>query len=229
MNTLTIIVIAVLLLCALFGMKAGLIKTVFSMFSVVAALILTVWISPIVSNIMQDNDKVVNYFNEKVEAILDIDGKTVKASEQVSFIEDLPLPVSLKNSLLENNNLDIYEALNVNSFAEYVTRAVSNVIINAAAFIGTFFVLIIILQLLCIILNIMSRLPVLNSINKAGGLIAGILHGLIILWIICIFITACGSTGWGRSALAAINESELLTYFYDNNLILKYVTKLKIK
>lgn len=229
MNIITIIVLIILILCTLAGMKAGLVKTVFSMFSFIAALILTVCLSPLVSNVLQKNEKVTDYFNNKVEAALDLENVTVKAVDQISFIEDLPLPDSIKNSLLEHNTLDIYEKLNVNSFTEYITHVITNMIINSTAFIGTFLVLIIILQILCFVLNIVSKLPVLNSVNKAGGLIAGLLHGLIIIWILCIFITASGSTSFGRSALASINESDILSYIYDNNLIAKYITVLKIK
>lgn len=229
MNLLTIIILAILVFCALFGMKAGLIKTVFSMFSMILALILTVVFSPMVSNGLQNNEKISNYFYEKTDEALKLEEKTIKTSEQEAFIENLPIPASFKGKMQENNKLDIYEILNVNSFTEYITRSVANVMINAVAFIGTFLVILIILKILCGLLDVVSKLPVLNSLNKAGGLIAGILHGLIIVWVFCIVITALGGTEFGKNAFISINESQILSFIYDNNMITRYLANIKVK
>lgn len=228
MNTIVVIIIAVLLLSALLGMKAGFIKTVFSMFSMITALLLTIWISPYISKYMQSNDKVIDYFNDKVVTILHFEDIAVKTTEQDNFISELPLPESFKKSLLDNNTLDVYKALNVSSFTEYITRAATNVIINAIAFIGTFITLIIILKILCIVLDIMSKLPILHSINTAGGLIVGVLRGAMLLWLFFILVTAFGSMDLGKSALATINDSTVLSFLYDNNFIMKYITGLKL-
>lgn len=226
MNTLTIIVLAIILICGFIGRKAGLVKTVFSMFSMIIALTATVWVSPFIGKTLQNNDKVMVYFSDKVNDVLNLNEMGSKITDQINFIDELPLPRSFKNSLLENNNKEIYATLNVTEFSDYISNSIACVIINAIAFVGTFLVLIIILQVLCFALNIVSKLPILNSMNKAGGLIAGLIHGLIIVWVSCILLTAFGSTSWGQSAFSSINESEILSYIYNHNLITKYATDL---
>ena len=70
MNVLFIVVIVFLAVSSLYGMKRGLIKTVFSIFSMITALFLTALISPMVSKQLQSNEKVVTYFADRVSAVL---------------------------------------------------------------------------------------------------------------------------------------------------------------
>lgn len=227
MDILTIIVLAVILLSAFIGMKVGLIKTLFSMFSMIIALILAIWISPFVSNILKTNEKVVTYFSDKVNYVLHLDEIGGKVTDQMRFIDDLPIPESFKSLLIENNNNELYIALGVDKFIDYISYSIAHVIINAISFFGTFVICIILLYSLCFILNIVSKLPILNELNKIGGLIAGVLHGLIIIWVLCILLTAFGGTTWGQEAFLSISESTILSFVYNNNLIIKYITDLK--
>jgi len=226
-DILTVVLLVILVVCAIGGFKAGLIKTVFSMFSFIIAIILSIWLSPMISDILQKNEKIVGDVNEKVEKALGLENKIIMENDQEPFIENLPLPASIKESL--HFDEDMYDVLNVNSFGEYVTRKMTNMIINAAAFVGVFLLIIIILQVLCFALNLFGKLPVLSGINKIGGLVVGLLHGAIIIWVILIFITASGSASWGQAALESINKNAILSFLYDNNMLTKYITVLRAR
>lgn len=229
MNTLVLVVIGILIIYTLLGYRAGLIKTVFSICSMIVALILTLMISPHISKAMQSNEKIVTYFSEKVENVLNLDESfNQSVSDSVSGIDKLPLPKTLKDSLIKNKNAQTYDALGVTNFSEYISHSLARIVINALSFIGTFVLLLIGLRILCKVLDVISKLPVLNQINKFTGFVAGFAKGLIVLWLLCIALIMFSGTQVGKACFEMINESTFLGIIYNNNVILYFITKVII-
>ncbi len=226
MNWLLLIVLAILVVNALIGMKVGFIKTIFSLLSMIVALVLTLWISPYVNNYMRGNDQVYEHISKGVEKVLPIIEEGANEKAQESIIDNLSLPNSIKSSLLENNKAEVYKELSVNSFKEYLKSYLTGIIINALAFSITFIVLLIILWVLCFALNIISKLPLLNQINKLAGLLAGLIHGLVVVWLLFILLTVFGSSEWGQKAMEMIGDDKILSMIYNNNVILHFVTSI---
>lgn len=224
MNWLLIIVLAILAVNALIGMKAGFIKTAFSLFSMIVALGLTLWISPYVNDSMRGNEKLYHYVGTKVERILPVIEKNSDKKVQEAAIDKMLLPKSIKNSLLVNNNKEVYKKLAVKSFKGYMKSYLTGIVINALAFSITFIVLLIVLWVLCFALNIISKLPLLNQINKMAGLLAGLVHGLVVVWLLFILLTVFGSSTWGQKAMEMIGNDTILSMIYNNNFILKFIT-----
>jgi uncharacterized membrane protein required for colicin V production len=224
MNWLLVVVIAILAVNALIGIRAGFIKTVFSLCSLVVAIILTVWISPVVNNVMKGNDKIYHAISSNVEKALPFSEEEAVAGEPSSLIEKLHLPQSIKDSLVENNNEEVYKELSISSFRDYVSSYLTGVIINAIAFIITFTVILILLWAICIALDIVSKLPLLNQINKLAGFLAGLVHGLVIVWLLFILLTVFGSSSYGQKAMELIGKSQILSIIYDNNFLLQFIT-----
>jgi len=224
MNWLLVIVLAILVVNALIGMKVGLIKTVFSLCSLIVALVLTVWISPVVNGSMRGNEKFYDNISTKVEKMLPFAEEEAKAKEQVSIIEGLKLPQSIKDSLIKNNNAEVYKELSISSFKDYVANYLTGIIINALAFIVTFVIILIILWIASIALDIISKLPLINQVNKTAGLLAGLVHGLVVVWLFFILITVFGSSELGQKAMEMIGDSQILGIIYNNNLLLGFIT-----
>ena len=219
MNIALIIVLLILIVNALYGRKAGLIKTVFSLFSMIAAILLTSFISPQVSKVLQENEAVMEYMSGKVEAVLPLEELGNKITDQISFVDSLPIPEAMKTSIIENNNSDAYAEMAVDNFTTYITHAIANIVLNAIAFIVTFIVII-------IILNIISKLPILNQINKTAGMLVGGVQGLIIIWVLGILVTVFSGSAFGQEVFGMINESAFLSFLYNNNLILRVITNI---
>lgn len=226
MNWLVILVAVILAGYALLGRKRGFIRTVFTLFSTIMALIVTVWISPVISKEVQKNDKVMGFVTSKVEKFVNFSGTGNKLSEQVNFIDKLPLPGAMKTTLIENNNSEVYVAMAVDNFEAYVSNTIARMIINAAVFILIMLIITIALAVLCEVLNIISKLPIINGLNKTAGLLAGLLHGIIIIWISCIVLTIFSSTKIAQHIFTLINDSAFLSIIYDNNLFLQFITNL---
>jgi uncharacterized membrane protein required for colicin V production len=224
MNWLLVIIVAILAVNTLIGLKVGFIKTVFSLVSMILALTLTIWISPMVNNFLKDNEKFYHYISEKVEKVMPLLQEQADGEKQEAEIEGLKLPKSIKNSLIKHNNAESYKSLAVHNFKGYVNGYLSGIVINALAFIITFIVILILLWIISIALDIISKLPLLNEINKTAGLLAGLLHGLVVVWLFFILLTVFGSYELGQKAMQMIEDSQVLSLIYNNNLLLGFIT-----
>lgn len=230
MNWLVIAVAAVLIAFALKGRKVGFIKTIFSIFSIIIAIVVSSALSPYVSKALRTNEKFYNYINERVEDVINLkveDKDTATVSEQADAINKLSLPESIKKNLLENkNNSEVYKALRVDTFKEYVNGYITTIVINAIAFIITYLIVTILLFVLCIALNIISKLPIINGLNKTAGLLVGLFEGLLVIWMLCIVLTAFSSTESAQKLFELIKESQFLSCLYDNNLLMRLITNM---
>lgn len=226
MNWLLIVVLVILVFYAFKGKRDGFIKTVFTLFSLIFALFLTATFSPYISKALQNNEKVYTYVSGAVSKIVQVEKEDGTVTEQVEDIKGLSLPKALKNALIENNNGEVYKALAINSFKEYVNNYLTCVVINALSFILTLIIINIGLFLLSNTLDIISKLPLINGLNKSAGFIIGLVHGLVVIWVLCILLTCFGGTEWGGNAYKLISESSFLTIIYDNNLLLSVITNM---
>lgn len=209
------------------GYTRGFIRTVFTIFSLIAAILLSAWISPFVGKWMQNNDKVMDYFTDKVGQTISFDssGDDFK-NENTDWIQDIPLPKAMKDSL-EENLAQLYSTTidhKIEDINQYAYKYLACIIINALAFIITFLVFCILLWILCRVLDIVSKLPILNQVNKLLGLLFGIVHGFLIVWLLCILLTTIMSTDLGYQIMKEVNESSFLSFIYNNNLLIRIVT-----
>lgn len=228
MNWILIAVIGIVAVLGWLGMKKGLIKMVFSLVSTIAALLIAMLFSPVVSGMMKNNEAVVGFFDEKIGALVDFSPEEAKEeteSKQESLIESLPLPETFKDSLLKNNTAESYVSMQVQNFEAYVCRQITNVIINAIAFVITLVLAIIALALLCKTLDLLAKLPVLRQINAVAGLAAGIAEGLLLVWVLFAILTMFAGSEFGKDALAMIGENPLLDFLYKNNPVSKYIAR----
>ncbi|MDF2473462.1 MAG: hypothetical protein K0R21_1244 [Anaerocolumna sp.] len=226
MNWLLGLVVIVIVGYTMNGRRRGFIKTVFTLFSTIIALAVTAWVSPVISKQVQNNEKIMTVVNDKVSGILDFNDIGSKTADEVSFIDKLPLPKVMKNTLIENNTKDVYVAMAVDNFEDYVSNTISRIIINASVFIILYAIATVGLFVLSRTLDIISKLPIINGLNKTAGLLAGFIHGIVIIWIGCIVLTALSSTKLGESMFLLINESPVLSSIYNNNLLLTFITNL---
>lgn len=230
MNWLVIAVVAVLVAFAFKGRKTGFIKTIFSIFSIIIAIVVASAISPYVSKALRTNENFYNYIYDRVEDVVKLkveDKDKTTVSEQVEAIDKLSLPESIKKNLLENkSNSEVYKALNVDTFKGYVNGYITTLVINAISFLITYLVVTIILIVVCAALNIISKLPIINGLNKTAGLLVGVFEGLLVIWMLCIVLTAFSSTQTAQKLYELIQESQFLSCLYNNNLLLRCVTNM---
>lgn len=228
MNWLTILVLVILIGFAFKGRRDGFIKTVFSIVSVILALILTCVLTPYIGNMLQENKPLFESIYKMVSETIDLENNSNLKSviDEKEAIDKLPLPRSLKNALIENNNTEIYEGMLVNNFEGYVYHYLTALILNAISFVIVFLIVIIILFILERTLDLFSKLPVINGLNKAAGFLVGILQGFLLIWFLCIVLTIFSGTSFAKEIYQCIDKSILLNHIYNNNLLLKVITNM---
>ena len=230
-NPLTIIVLAILILSTLIGMKKGLIRTILSLFSIVISLVLAWIIYPHVSGVLGEfrdlhqaiYEPVSEFFSEQIPELIDGVLESTGTEEQTSLINRLPLPQPIKDTLTLNNTAAAYEALGAKNFVEYLSVTVTKLIIQAISLLLTLILSIIGLHLLMMVTDLVAKLPVINSLNRLGGALAGLATGYLIMQILFLAITTFSGTDWGLKLMQQINESPILTFLYNSSAMIKMV------
>lgn len=224
MNTLDIIVIAIMLVCVVVGYFKGFVKTAFGLFSAIIAVLLTLFLSPIVSGYIVEHTEFNDQISEKVIQILELDAMdsdVMLKEDEFEAIDKLKLPSALKDMLSKNNNREFYELLVVDTFGGYIGGMMAVVAVNALSFIGVFIVISIILNILTTLLDLVSHLPILNEVNKMAGAGVGLMLGVVIVWVFNIllgFVLSIQAT----TVLSELIESSVIQKFlYNNNPLMR--------
>ena len=233
MNVMLIIVGIVFLLSAIIGYKRGLVKIIASLLATLVCIVLVFLISPSVSKWIQEATPLKEMVKNKCIELLLPDETTeeealqteIPREQQISMIEGAAIPEVIQKMLLENNNNEVYTALGVQTFGEYIGAYVAKVIADILAFIITFVVVFIIVRVALGMLNILDKIPLVGGANHLVGGLFGAGIGILIIWILFIVITLLYNTSFGMACMKGISESEILTKLYDSNILMKYITK----
>ena len=224
MNWLLVLVLVLIGFYAWRGKKRGFIRTVFTMFSTIIAIVITLWISPHVTSWIQRDNRLINYINERInENVIDENvGETT--TDEVKYIEKLPLPSLIKDTLIENKTPDVYDVLSVESFKGYVSNLLAVFLVNIGMFLLLYMIVKILLNIIARTLDLIGNLPIISGLNSTAGLLVGLVHGIMMVWIGFIVITLFVNDEYGLYLFSLINESKTLSTIYNNNLILMVLT-----
>ena len=106
------------------------------------------------------------------------------------------------------------------AYNSYITARIADIIFKAAVYVACYIIVSIIVFIIGILLNVVSRLPVLKQINRISGGIIGLAMGVIFVWLGFVIITFLGNTSFASEAFRQIDENAFLTFMYDRNIIL---------
>ena len=96
--------------------------------------------------------------------------------------------------------------------------------VHVLAFIILLIVAGIAIGIISVVLDLIAKLPVLNQVNHVAGFAVGIALGIVLLWIVSLglyFIMSVQATG---ELQAMIEDSLIVPIFYNNNLLLNFLT-----
>lgn len=226
MNHLLIIVGIIFFICMLVGLYKGLLKIVASLAITIATIVLVLFLSPYVSKAIityTPLEKSVQRYCTKTMGMEDKKEQEPTREEQIRTIEGADLPMVFQNLLLDNNNDEIYKSIGVVSFQDYLYKYLATKIADILAFVLTFLIVTIVARVVVYILGIISDLPVVGGMNRLAGGVLGLGTGLVIVWVLLAVVTLLYQTTLGASCMQDIARSEILTFLYDNNLLMKWI------
>lgn len=225
MNTVCIIIGIIFLVCVLVGWVQGLFRVLVSVAGIIVSILIATYVAPHISGYLEEHTKLDEQIAEKIAEELQFSEMEEETSKgiQVAVISDLPLPEGMKANILDNNNSEMYEALNVSGVYEYIAKTIAVVILNAGVFLT--------LTLACRIfffflgkgIGGFTDLPIVKGIDKFGGGFLGAIRGLILIWIFFLFLSVASTASWSQEIVAQISELGILKLLYDNNLLLDIV------
>lgn len=232
MNLLTAIVLIIFVLYMLRGYRKGFVKSLVSMVSLIASLILVAFVSPYVTEFLKTQTPVYEAVQERCKEAFYIESSEKKRTETVitqdtdmqsQLIENLPVPTVFKNMLKENNTPEKYKELAVSSFNEYVPEFMTNLFMNTISFVATWILVMIAIRILVVVLDMVTSLPLIHGVNQILGLAFGFIQATIIVWIGMLVITIFSNSQVGRQLMEMISESRILKALYQSNLILDFL------
>ena len=224
LNYIDIIVVAIIAAFAILGMIRGLVKTCFSFIPGVVSVIVAGKIYPVFSKFLRTTP----IYNSVENALL----KTVESGispEEIpsnEFINSLSIPDFLKESLLENNNPVVYDILNVTGVGEYVSGYIANIFMNIIAMAVVFIGVMILFKLIFLMLDIITKLPIIHSFNSAGGFIFGLCQGILAVWILFVIAVLFLGTDASGSFYTALQDSTIAKTVFNNNILLIMILKI---
>ena len=147
--------------------------------------------------------------------------KALDKEEQAQVVESMELPDLLKNTLVENNTVETYRYLAVSTFSEYISDSLAVMAVNGISFLLSYIISAVVIKLLGYILNVLTKLPVINGINKlAGGAVGGI-KCVIFIWIALLVLTLLCDTSVGKQGMELVQKDTFMNFLYSQNVFVK--------
>ncbi|MCR4892904.1 MAG: CvpA family protein [Lachnospiraceae bacterium] len=221
-GNITVVIIAlILLLFTLYGARKGIIQVVFSLGSTLIAMWLVSYLTPYVTDFLKERTGVYDTVYEQISgAFAEENAKRDNTilENQIVTIESYSIPDPLKTLLKDNNTEEVYQNLLVSIFEDYVSTFLTDLLLNIIAYIFTFLIVMVILRLIIRSMNLLDNLPLLHGMNHFAGALAGFAEGLIVIWLIFLFMTAIIGTETGQRFYAIVQGNPVLRFLYNNNI-----------
>lgn len=220
MNTLTIVVIAIIAVFGFIGHARGFLKMILSVLSLILTLYVATLISPHISTWLQGTHLYDSVYQGTYTYVNETLGQSV-TGDITTAMEKLQLPENIQNYILAGENTIVNETGITRVIAEKLTAMIFDVLVFLVTFAGAM----IIIKLLFAALNLMSHLPIIHGVNKIAGLFIGILEGLVVVWVFFIVISLTNGSDFAYNMYTQINESAFLTFLYNKNIIMSLLFK----
>lgn len=220
-----ICVVFMLVACAANGYKQGAIKIAVTLVASILGIVLAVLFAQPFSDFIKENTDLYSNVEESMHTFVQgymKDELDEKADELTGdMLKDLPLPKEISDVLLKNNNKETVAEMGAVSIADYISKELANMIVNTISFIILYVLISIAIRIILSVADVIAKLPLVKEVNKLAGVAVGLAEGLIVVWIFFIVVTALTSTEFGQIVMEQVKNNQILSFIYDNNLLLK--------
>lgn len=215
--------IGLILICIVTGIRGyrrGFTKTVVSMISFLIIMLLVSILNPLLSGIVERytdlGEKTEQYCLEAMTGHLESETELGR-NEQISWIEELPIPEQIKTELVENNNNVIYEVLDAANFFGYIASYLSKLILRAIVYLISIIAAWLIVKIVSLCISGVAHMPVIGFFNRIAGFGLGVVKGMLVVWILFLGVTIFSGTGAGSTLLVQIRQDAVANVLYEKN------------
>lgn len=231
MNWLLISVLIILIVMTGIGYWRGFIRILVSLVSMLVLMVLVAWLNPYIADFIKGHTEIyedlTEYCSQKVQ---DMAEGRIEASveehigEKVSEVEEeipgITLPELWTRQLIEKTGVTVTDMVEGSGIYRQVGAYLADWALRGFSFLVSLVLAAIVLHLVIGLLDIVSKLPVVNGVNRMMGGVAGLLIGVVAVWLLMLVIAIACTSQFGQNMLACIEESGLLTFLYKHNPIL---------
>lgn len=225
MNLLVIGILAFILLLVFRGYRKGFFKSAASAIGIVLAVLLTAILYPGVNKLLCQYTVLDDVIEQKIIEKFELpeETKTATRNEEIDTIENLDLPDNVKGWLIANCNGETFLESGVDNVCSYIAKSLTAMVMRGISYVLTLLVLLLLLHILIMVLDVANYIPIVKSINKAGGAIFGAGQGILIVWIFMGIVTLLSTFSWAYQVMQMIDESPLLAWLYKKDIFLKII------
>ena len=228
MNILDLLVIAIMAVCIIIGAWRGFVRTVLGFLNFILSIFLTNMLYPHVGRFLRSIDGFFSALTTAIRQTMGLDAAIYAESRaaETEFINQLPLPAFFRDILIENNNSIIYQAIGATGFADFIAGFLAGIVINIISMVVVFVIVFFGLMLLSGILNIITKLPVLNSLNKLLGGGLGAVWGLLLTWLVLGVVVIYFSANTQVNMTEMLENSAVAGPLNERNFALDFILRL---
>lgn len=234
MNWLLIIVILVLAGNIVWGFSRGFLRVIYSMLAWIAILVFVTWATPYVANVLTEKTNIDNRIESNLDERLhelvigDTNGQkedrepdAQNPGQGKKNYRDLQmkLPDAVTNKLFDTKKI-ADQILEGSGAYDVVAGRATDLAMRVISFVLVLLIAVISFHLLSVVLKVVEKLPLIGGINRLLGLFAGLVKGILIIWLAFAIIAMAGTTDIGIALISYIYESPLLIWVYENNFVL---------
>ena len=234
MNWLLIIVILVLAGNIVWGFSRGFLRVIYSMLAWIAILVFVTWATPYVANVLTEktniDNRIESNLDERLHELVIGDTNGQKEDREPDAQNPGPgkknyrdlqmkLPDAVTNKLFDTNKI-ADQILEGSGAYDVVAGRATDLVMRVISFVLVLLIAVISFHLLSVVLKVVEKLPLIGGINRLLGLFAGLVKGILIIWLAFAIIAMAGTTDIGIALISYIYESPLLIWVYENNFVL---------
>lgn len=183
-----LILLAIVVIAMLVGRKKGLLQTAFSICIVVVAIVLANILSPMVSEGIQKM-KVADTIRDKTYTAINAALKD-KELDFSGIAEEYKIPETISDTI--EKSVDGIKTAKGEELSRKLSEKLTEITVKIVSFVIVAVLVLILLGVISAALQIVSKLPVIEKLDKTGGLLLGAVLGLIIAFIICLALYMFG-------------------------------------
>lgn len=202
-----IIIIAIILLSTFLAYRKGLVKLAIGLVAFLIAIVVTVLlykpVTNLVINVTTIDEGIQNFIYEKANDVMEKD-----TSDK-----------DLKGQIVDNVK---------NNMLPETARNISVYIVTGGVFILLFVLVRVALIFVTALADAVTKLPILKQINKAGGIIYGILRGLLIVYVLLMVLNVFSQIYPNNKVTNDVEKSIVAKNLSEHNVFYLFVNKIDV-
>lgn len=221
MNWLLILVVLIVAGNIVWGFAKGGLRVIYSMIAWIVIVGFVTFATPYVAQWLTDhttwNTRIEKSCQEKLKDAVkgsDKDKKKKKVQEL-----QMNVPSIVADRLLDTNEAADAVMEKSGAYQALASKA-SSLAMRAIAFVIVLLITFIAFHLIAGAIDLIGKLPLIGEVNHLLGGVAGLIKGMVLVWLLFAFIAMGAATDIGHTLTEVIYTDQILRWLYENNFLL---------